>query len=464
MSNELAIKSSVDDFIKIGDISTVFDGPHATPKKIEKGPYFLSISSLESGRLDLSKSACVSENDFTRWTKRVTPREGDILFSYETRLGEAALMPSNIRACLGRRMGLLRPDLSKVVPRYLLYAYLSPDFQNEIRARTNRGATVNRIALKELPSFPVRIPSFSEQEAIAHILGSLDDKIELNRQMNETLEGMAQALFKSWFVDFDPVIDNAIAAGNEIPDALKARAAMRRGMGSNYKSLAEELTKPFPSRFEYSDELEWYPATWNARPLDTLLHIIGGGTPKTSIPEYWNGDIPWFSVVDAPSPSNLFVIDTEKHVTEKGVEKSSTKILRAGTTIISARGTVGKCALVAKPMAMNQSCFGLQGQEEISDSFVYYTVLLSVSGLQRRAHGSVFNTISRDTFKTIDIPFCGVNLTLKFEEIVRPYFEKILENSIQSKTLAKLRDTLLPQLLSGTLRIPDAEKLVSEAL
>lgn len=106
----------------IGAISQVFDGPHATPKKIDEGPYFLSISSLEAGKLDLEKSARISDEQFEKWTKRVTPEEGDLLFSYETRLGEAALMPGGIKACLGRRMGLLRLDRTKVDPRYLLFA------------------------------------------------------------------------------------------------------------------------------------------------------------------------------------------------------------------------------------------------------------------------------------------------------------------------------------------------------
>jgi len=147
----------------IGEIAEIFDGPHATPKKTETGPYFLSISSLEKGRLDLSRSAHLSENDFTKWSKRVTPQKGDLLFSYETRLGEVALMPDGIKACLGRRMGLLRPKNEKVIPEYLLYAYLSPAFQQTIISNIIRGATVDRIALNELPVFSIRIPSIEEQ-------------------------------------------------------------------------------------------------------------------------------------------------------------------------------------------------------------------------------------------------------------------------------------------------------------
>ena len=190
----------------LGDLVDIYDGPHATPKKAPKGPVFLGISNLDSGRLDLTQTKHVSEEDYLRWTRRITPRPNDIVFSYETRLGEAALIPKGLRACLGRRMGLLRPKSGAVDARFLLYAFLGDGFQDTLRSRTVYGSTVDRILLTELAEFPIDVPrTIEDQRAIAHILGTLDDKIELNRRMNATLEAMARALFKSWFVDFDPV-------------------------------------------------------------------------------------------------------------------------------------------------------------------------------------------------------------------------------------------------------------------
>lgn len=187
----------------IGRVAEIFDGPHATPFKTSHGPFFLSISSLENGRLDLSKSSHLSEDDFKKWTKRITPRKGDVLFSYETRLGEAALMPDEIKASLGRRMGLLRPRLDKVIPKYLLYAYLSPAFQQTIIANTITGATVDRISVSEIPSFPVRIPGLGEQKKVADLLGHIDSKIDCNNRINAELDSMAKALYDYWFVQFD---------------------------------------------------------------------------------------------------------------------------------------------------------------------------------------------------------------------------------------------------------------------
>jgi type I restriction enzyme S subunit len=199
----------------------------------------------------------------------------------------------------------------------------------------------------------------------------------------------------------------------------------------------------------------WVPKGWSVGSFESLIKLIGGGTPKTTIEEYWNGDIPWFSVVDAPNDSDVFVIDTEKHVSHLGVDKSSTKLLRKGTTIISARGTVGKCALVAEPMAMNQSCYGINGIEGISDEFIYYLTRYQVSDLQKRGHGSVFNTITRDTFKSIIFPFAGGEITQKFSEIITPYLNRVSLNNYQNIELAKARDVLLPKLISGQLKLPE---------
>jgi type I restriction enzyme S subunit len=181
------------------------------------------------------------------------------------------------------------------------------------------------------------------------------------------------------------------------------------------------------------------------------------------VEEYWGGSIPWFSVVDAPSETDVFVIDTEKHITELGVENSSTRVLHKGTTIISARGTVGKCAFVGHPMAMNQSCYGLQGKNGYNDYFIYFTIRSQVSDLQRSGHGSVFNTITRETFKTIRIACPSANITTSYGEVVHPLMELILANVYENTTIAALRDILLPKLISGELPVPDAEKFVEEA-
>ena len=359
-------------------------------------------------------------------------------------------------------MVLIRADRQRVDSKYLLFALQSPYLQHQISWNEGTGTTVSNIRIPNIQAFKVPTPSLPEQKAIAHMLGALDDRIELNRRMNETLEAMAHALFKSWFVDFDPVIDNGLASGKEIPAEFSDRAAARAALGDQRQPLPTEIRTLFPDEFTDSSELGWIPKGWEVKTFDQFVELIGGGTPKTSVEEYWGGDIPWFSVVDAPSPANVFVIDTEKHVTQLGVDNSSTKILPIGATIISARGTVGKCAIVGKPMAMNQSCYGVRGKKGIADFFVYYSIREQVEHLQRGGHGSVFNTITRGTFKIIKMAIGKTEITQRFEVCIRPFFDKILANNIQNVDLTKLRDTLLPKLLSGEIRIPEAEKMVEE--
>lgn len=178
------------------DIGELFDGPHATPKRIDEGPYFLNISSLDAGRLYLSQSDHVSDEEFKKWTRRVTPQEDDLLFSYETRLGEAALMPGGVAACLGRRMALLRPDRERIVPRFLLYYYLSPHFQDLIQQRQIQGATVPRIGLATMGEWPISIPSLENQRAISDVLGALDDKIAANERSADLCGQFSRALYQ----------------------------------------------------------------------------------------------------------------------------------------------------------------------------------------------------------------------------------------------------------------------------
>ncbi|WP_439082317.1 restriction endonuclease subunit S [Streptomyces sp. WL006] len=180
--------------MQISEIADIFDGPHATPTKTTTGPWFLSISSLKQGILDLSESAHLAEEDFPRWTRRVQPSPGDVLFSYETRLGEAALMPPGVRASLGRRMALLRPKSTTIEGVLLLHAFLGAEFQSEIQRRTVHGATVDRIPLKEMGAWPIHLPVEGERLALSCALRALHADIEHRARENDTLTALRDTL------------------------------------------------------------------------------------------------------------------------------------------------------------------------------------------------------------------------------------------------------------------------------
>ena len=176
--------------IRLGDVAEVFDGPHATPRKVDSGPWYLNIASLTNGRVDLRQSTHIHHDDVAKWTRRVQPQQGDTLFSYETRLGEAGYWDSAAPAVLGRRMGLLRPKPGRVIARYLTYAYLGEQFQEVLRKGTLYGVTVNRIPVGALPNWPILLPSIEEQQRIAGVLGAFDDLIETNHNLARDCEEM----------------------------------------------------------------------------------------------------------------------------------------------------------------------------------------------------------------------------------------------------------------------------------
>ncbi|GCB47135.1 restriction endonuclease subunit S [Streptomyces sp. NL15-2K] len=393
---------------RIGDLATVFDGPHATPAKTKSGPWFLSISSLSEGRLDLTESAHVSEADFTKWTRRVTPEEGDLLFSYETRLGAAALMPPGVRGCLGRRMGLLRPHRKRVDERFLLYAYLGPEFQGEIKARAVRGATVDRIPIAEIANWPLRVPPLCHQRAIAEVLGALDDKMAVNERIAETANALAEALY---------VRDSAIEQG------------------------------------------------WRMIALSDCAKWLSGGTPKTSEPSYWDGDIPWIS---AASLKSAWLDDSERKVTRLGAE-NGTRLVPAGTIIFVVRGmsltSEFRVGLTQREVAFGQDCKALIPHAGI-DSVVLLLALRArtreILGLVDTAgHGT--GRLGTDRIAKLRVRLPEGERATAFAETVRPLAQRASAVQNENRTLAALRDTLLPQLVTGKIRVKDAERVVEEA-
>lgn len=352
------------------------------------------------------------------------------------------------------------------IPSSYLYFLLMNDHFIQHTVVTSKGTKMPRGDKTAILDYEFSLAPQQTRSEIGDTLLTYTRKIELNKKINQTLEKMAQAMFKSWFVDFDPVFDNLLEKHNnniekasvyltkkgaeDLVPKLQQRHKIQQT--KDYKPLPDHIKKEFPNDFQHHEDIGWIPEGWQIKSFDSLVQLIGGGTPKTSIEEYWGGDIPWFSVVDAPNESDVFVSDTEKHITQKGIDNSSAPLLRKGTTIISARGTVGKCALVATPMAMNQSCYGLNGKKGVSDEFVYFLIRHQVSDLIKRGHGSVFNTITRETFKSIILAFCGSELTQKFSSYASLYLAKILLNNRQITALSNTRDSLIPALISGKVR------------
>jgi len=241
-------------------------------------------------------------------------------------------------------------------------------------------------------------PSLPEQRAIAGVLSSLNDKIDLLHQQNKTLEGIAEAFWRKMFVEeADP--------------------------------------------------------GWDEVSLLELIDLVGGGTPKTEVAEYWDGTIHWLSAKDITANHKGFIIKTEKTITEIGLNNSSAKLLPSYSTVISARGTVGNYCMLSTPMAFSQSNYGILPRIGGCYYFTYLLVAHIVDELRMAAYGSVFDTITTNTFREHRVQVPSKDQIILFENEIRPYFDKIYINTIQISTLSRMRDKLLPKLMSGEVRV-----------
>lgn len=383
-----------------GDLGAMYDGPHATPTRRDEGPYFLNISSLNAGRLDLAQSDHVSEEEYAKWTRRVTPMPGDLLFSYETRLGEAALMPSGVRACLGRRMALLRPDRAVVDPRFLLYFYLSPDFQRTIGERSIHGATVERILLSTMADWPVRLPTLPIQRAIAEVLGALDDKIAANQKVTAAVTGLVDLLHAS-----------------------AKRSAILEG-----------------------------------RTFDEVAVIGGGGTPSTKVAEYWDGDIPWATPTDVTGLSAPYLDSTTRQITAEGFARCSSDLHPVDSILMTSRATIGAFALAKVPVAVNQGFIVANARDPRAQLWLYHEMRGRVDDFLSHANGATFLELSKSKFKAIEVKWpLDPSVFDRFDEAIRPTHARAYAASVESRRLAELRDTLLPHLMSGRLSVREAE-------
>lgn len=393
----------------------------------------------------------------------------DIIFTKKGTLGQTGIIPNPSifkRYILSSNQMRLRVDPLKALPAYIYYVVSSPQTIEKI-IRDSDCTGVPKINLEYLRKFPVKLPDLKTQKAIAHILGSLDDKIELNRQMNETLEAMAQALFKSWFVDFDPVIDNALAAGNAIPDELIERAEQRKEIEKKDHSDIQDL---FPDEFELTEEMGWIPKGWAITNLkDHAEKISKGTTPSKAILAKADDDstIPFLKVRDLDDKGK---IDTQsldlipKSIHENALKRS---ILQTGDLLFSIAGTIGRVSIVPKELDNSNSNQALAFIRPKDDIKTYFLLQFLKSQevqdeISSRVVQAVQANVSLTELGSLKFATASDDLFRKWHSIVQSWIDKINLLQMENSHLSKLRDTLLPKLMSGELHIADAAALMDE--
>jgi len=428
----------------------LLDCVHKTPPSASSGYPYVAIPQMKNGHIALAGVRRISRDDFRKWTSKTKPRAWDVVVSRRCNPGETALVPPGLECALGQNLVLLRSDGTDIFPPFLRWLLRSPTWWEQVGKFINVGAVFDSLKCADIPNFSLLIPPLPEQKAIAHILGSLDDKIEVNRRMNETLEAIAGAIFKSWFVDFDPV--RAKAEGRQ-PEGLDAETAAL-----------------FPGSFEDS-ELGKIPRGWKCSPLSehikplrglsykgkflseygfplhNLNSIYEGGGYKDSGIKHYLGEYKDRHVVH---PGDLIVANTEQ-----GFDH----LLIGYPAIVPRR--LGEQGLFTHHLYRLE----IDASSPTTSDFLYHLLLSHrlrslVIGF---TNGTTVNALPIDGLQMPSFVLPCDELILLFDQVARSFRDRAEQNTTENHDLGQTRDALLPKLLSGELRVKDAEKFIEGA-
>ena len=324
-------------------------------------------------------------------------------------LGSSALIPESNRFLHNQRLGLVDEiDHQKLDKGFLYYLFNTHSVRGQISGSAS-GTKVRHTAPERIYRVRVRVPDVPTQQSIAETLSAYDDLIENNRRRMALLEEAVRQLYREWFVRLR-----------------------------------------FPGH-EHTRITDGVPEVWEKKTAYDALLVLSGGTPKTTVSDYWDGDIPFYTPKDAVN--GFWVTDAERTITELGLSKCNSKLYPRETVFISARGTVGKLNMAQRPMAMSQSCYALIGKDHLTQPFVFCAMYAAVESLRQQAVGAVFNAIIVDTFKRITLLVPDKKFMRLFDEAARPLFEQVANLTLQNQKLRAARDLLLPRLMSGELAV-----------
>ncbi|EDS91605.1 restriction endonuclease subunit S [Escherichia albertii NBRC 107761 = DSM 17582] len=436
-------------------MDAIIDYRGKTPKKVDNGIPLITAKIIKNGRIQ-EVNEFIAINDYDDWMVRGLPLEGDVVLTTEAPLGEVAQLDSR-KVALAQRVITLRGKKGILENDYLLYLLQSSFVQNQLDGRAS-GSTVTGIKQSELREIILRLPPVSLQKSISHQLKCLDKKIDLNNKINKTLEQMSQTLFKSWFVDFDPVIDNALDAGNPIPEALQTRAELRQKVrnSADFKPLPAEIRSLFPNKFEET-ELGWVPKYWFVTELGKLITVKRGGSPRPIHDFLCNKGLPWVKISDATASNSRFINLTKDFIKTEGLNK--TVLLKKGSLILSNSATPGLPKFLDIDACIHDGWLHFPKKKRLTDIYLYNLFLEIKEKLISQGNGSVFTNLKTDILKDYKIAVPGHDIISYFDKISRELHNKIHSVTENINTLVALRDTLLPKLISGELSLEDLPDL-----
>lgn len=448
MTCELISNMTVAELLDAGILTLVQDGNHGGnyPKVDEfvtEGIPLITGANLRNGKIDYASAQFLTAEraNSLRVGKAIA---GDVLLSHKGTMGKTALVPFT-----EYELTVLNPQLTlyrignkrRLNNRYLKYYFDSKTFQDEIE-RISATSTISTLPIKEQKRLLIPIPSILTQESIVEILGPLDDLADDLTQINTTLEALAQTLFKSWFVNFDPV---------------HAKAA-----GQTPEGMSPELAALFPSEFVES-ELGMIPKGWRVAKVAELGQVICGKTPSTANPDFYGADIPFITIPDMHGKACIY--ETSKNLSLVGAESQKNKFLPVGSICMSCIATPGLVVFTTRPSQTNQQINSVVPLPEFGREFSFFAVKgIATEVRLQGSSGSVFHNLNKSSFENIVLTMPTVDLISAFNKASSPILETIVCNHLQISALERIRDELLPRLISGKFRIEEAEEAVSEVL
>lgn len=355
------------------------------------------------------------DNNIAQKMKGVELEKEDILLNITgDSVARCCIVPDELLpARVNQHVSIIRTHKEKLDPQFLMYYLISPLMQARMLSFAGSGGTRKALTKDMIENFDIPVIDFRIQQNIASILSAYDDLINLNRRRIQLLEESARLLFREWFVYFRFPFDPAQG-------------------------------KPGHENVSIVDGV---PEGWRKATTFDAMQVMSGGTPKTTSPTFWDGEIPFYTPKDSVVES--YVINTEKHLTESGIKNCNSKLYPKDTVFMTARGTVGNLNLAQRPMAMNQSCYALSGRDGISQKFLLCAMREAIQIFKKFAVGAVFDAIIVDTFKLIPFIIPEKKILSMFEEAIDPIFSQIEKLLLQNQKLAQARDLLLPRLMSG---------------
>ena len=376
----------------------------------DSGINFIKAEALNGDSALDPKGIFYITEDVQQKLKRSILQEDDVLLTIAgARIGKCGIVnSSHLPANTNQAVGIMRVDRSKADPRYLYYWFKQKRTYAFVQGLNAQAAQPN-INLSMLKNIELPLPRIGKQKEIASILSAYDDLIENNRRRIQLLEQSARLLYKEWFVHLR-----------------------------------------FPGH-EHVKIIDGVPDGWEKKNAFEAMEVLSGGTPKTTIPAYWDGDIPFFTPKDAVDCAYAF--ETEKTITEEGLRNCNSRLYPKDTVFITARGTVGNINLAQTAMAMNQSCYALVAKAPLNQYYLYFALVEGVEQFRSRAVGAVFDAIIRDTFKLIPFVVPDEKLISMFTDHVSPILNQIDVVASQTRKLSDARDLLLPRLMNGEVAV-----------